>query len=109
MYPRFFQILLVFILFSGLKKGFTQCNPFFERPFSPRVANYDINLTLDDRTKIIDVVQQVQYTNQTPEPIKELRFYLYFNAFKNTESTFLKGANNIFGQSFINRTQDEWG
>jgi hypothetical protein len=34
---------------------------------------------------------------------------MYFNAFKNTESTFLKGAANIFGQGFTDRKADEWG
>jgi hypothetical protein len=34
---------------------------------------------------------------------------MYFNSFKNTSSSFLKGAANIFGQSFTNRNVDEWG
>jgi hypothetical protein len=109
MYLNIIHFFIFCLIFCRSNEGNAQCNPFFERPFSARVANYEISLTLDDPSKTIDATQRVQFSNQTPEPVKELRFYLYLNAFKNTESTFLKGATNIFGQSFINRSSDEWG
>ncbi len=101
--------LLLYCLFCWRASGFAQCDPFFPQALSPRPANYAINLTLDDHSHTIDATQTIRFTNQSPEPIRELRLYMYLNAFKNTESSFLKGANNIFGQSFTNRTQDEWG
>ena len=101
--------LSIFLLFWGKNNGFSQCNPQFAQPLSARNANYIIKVTLDDKGKKIDATQKVQFTNHSPEPIRELRFYLYFNSFKNTESSFLKGAPNIFGQSFKDRTADEWG
>ncbi len=89
--------------------GSAQCDPFFPKPLSLRPANYDISLTLDDRSKSIEATQTIRFTNQSPEPIRELRMYMYLNAFKNTESSFLKGASNIFGQGYTNRTKGEWG
>ena len=106
---RFCLLSLFFLLIFVAQTGSAQCDPFLRQPLSLRPANYDINVTLDDRSKGIEATQTIRFTNQTPEPIRELRFYLYLNAFKNTESTFLKGAPNIFGQSFTNRTKDEWG
>jgi hypothetical protein len=100
---------LVFLWFVTQNNGIAQCNPYFQQPLSVRPTNYDISLTLNDATKIVDATQSIRFANRTPAPIQQLRFYMYFNSFKNSESTFLKGAPNIFGQSFNDRTQEEWG
>ncbi|MCC7466218.1 MAG: M1 family metallopeptidase, partial [Saprospiraceae bacterium] len=76
---------------------------------SSRPANYEIHVRLDHSERMIYASQTVRFTNQSPVPVKNLRLYLYFNAFKNTESSFLKGANQIFGQGFSQRTAEEWG
>lgn len=106
---RFFAFIYIFLLFFLNSQGFAQCNVPVGQVLSTRPANYNIQLTLDDVSKKIEATQTVQFTNQSPEPISVLRFYMYFNAFKNTESTFLKGATNIFGQSFTDRLANEWG
>lgn len=99
----------LFLLFGLQETARTQCNPVFPYPLSARPSNYDINVTLDDRNKTLQANQSVRFSNQSPVPIRTLRFYLYFNAFKNTESTFLKGTGQIFGQGFVNRQAQEWG
>lgn len=86
-----------------------QCDPYISTPKSKRTANYDIRVALNHATKTIDASQTVRFVNSSPAPISHLRFYMYLNAFKNTESTFLKGAANIFGQGFTDRKADEWG
>lgn len=106
---RLYAIIILFTVFFLPYKGFAQCDPFFSRPFSARPSNYDINVTLDDQHKTVDATQTIKFTNQSPVAIQELRFYMYLNAFKNTQSTFLSGTSNIFGQGFTNRTSDEWG
>jgi hypothetical protein len=106
---RISTILLFFLQFLLPKVGVTQCDPFFPKALSLRTANYDIHVTLDDGSKTIDATQTIRFTNQSPVPIQQLRLYMYLNAFKNTESSFLKGASNIFGQSYTDRTQKEWG
>ncbi len=101
--------IIYILLFLAQQQAYGQCNAYFGQPLSARPANYTIHATLDDAHKSIDATQVITFQNQSPEPIQELRIYMYLNAFKNTESTFLSGASNIFGQSFTDRTQDEWG
>lgn len=95
------------ILIGG--KIFAQCDPVFRQPLSQRTANYEIHVTLDDRTHIIDATQTIRFTNASPVPVRELRLYMYLNAFKNTETSFLRGTSSIFGQDFLQRAPDEWG
>lgn len=109
MYGRFRSIPLLLLLFGIGKVMMAQCDPFFPKAFSARVANYDISLTLDDRSKTVEAVQTIRFHNPSPEPIRTLRLYIYLNAFKNTESSFLKGASHIFGQGYTDRNQNEWG
>jgi len=106
----YFRVLFLFLLLLLTQKnGVAQCDPYFRQPLSARPANYDIHVTLDDGSKTIEASQTIRFVNQSPVPVRELRMYQYLNAFKNTQSSFLKGTGHIFGQSFINRTQDEWG
>lgn len=105
MKPSFFVLLFAFF---GAKFAHSQCNPFLPDALSPRPTYYDINVTLDDQRKTLDAVQVLRFKNTSPEPINELRIYLYFNAFKNTESSFLRGTSQIFGQGFSDRNANEW-
>ncbi|MFN0214586.1 MAG: M1 family metallopeptidase [Saprospiraceae bacterium] len=106
---RYCYFSVFFCLFFLSKTGFGQCDPFFPKALSPRVANYDIRVTLDDPSKTIAADQTIRFFNHSPVPIQQLRMYLYFNSFKNTETSFLRGTPQIFGQSFMGRTQEEWG
>lgn len=86
-----------------------QCDPYFDPPLSSRNANYEIALVLDHTAKKIKAVQTLTWVNASPDTLRELRFYMYLNSFKNTESTFLSGTSNIFGQDFTHRPANEWG
>ena len=109
MQRSFFPLICLFCSFLPNQKGFSQCDPIFKVPLSSRPANYDINVTLDDGRKMLEATQQISFSNQSPVAITEVRLYLYLNSFKNSETTFLKGAPNIFGQSFSDRKKEEWG
>lgn len=89
--------------------AYAQCDPVFREPLSARPANYEIHVKLDDPTHTIDATQSIRFTNTSPVPVRDLRFYMYLNAFKNTESSFLKGTSQVFGQSFVDRKDDDWG
>lgn len=78
-------------------------------PLSQRIASYTIDAKLDTDLKSIEASQQLVWINPSPDTISELRFYMYINAFKNTESTFLKDADEMFGQNIHNRKAEEWG
>lgn len=61
-----------------------------EKPLSPRIANYDINVTLDDETKSLSGQVVLTWHNPSDDEITELPFHLYPNAFANAKSTFIR-------------------
>ncbi len=107
------MILRIFILLFSLcvsVEGFAQeCNPYFEKEHSNRVANYDIKLTLDHESKIVDATQKLTWINSSPVAVNEIRMYLYINAFKNTKSSYLKDVSGMFGNDLENKPEDGWG
>ncbi|HAD10974.1 MAG TPA: peptidase M1, partial [Saprospirales bacterium] len=109
MIKRFRILTFLFVLPFLPRIGNSQCDPFFPKALSARPANYEIHVTLDHENRMLYATQTIYFANQSPEPVKNLRMYLYFNAFKNTESTFLKGTTQIFGQPFGHRTAEQWG
>ena len=88
----------------------SQCDAILNAPQSARLANYDMNVTLDHVAKKITGTQTITFTNHSPDTIFELRMYMYLNGFKNTFSTWIKGAEgNTFGQDLTARKNEDWG
>lgn len=66
-----------------------------ERParasaLSPRNANYTISVSLDPETKLLEGRQVVLWRNIQDAATGELRFHLYWNAWRNDQSTWLR-------------------
>ncbi len=57
---------------------------------APDVASYTIDVRLDAEAKTLSAHETVRYTNTTAEPIPDLVFHLYLNAFRSEESLFLQ-------------------
>ena len=57
---------------------------------SPRIANYTIDLVRDEVDKKINADQTLLWKNTSTDTIRDLQFHLYYNAFKNSKSTFMK-------------------
>lgn len=104
---RLLLALFIIGLFPSIVHS--QCDPYFSAPLSIRNANYSISLNLDHQAKKIDAKQTLTWINTSPDTLEEMRFYMYLNAFKNSESTFLKGATSVFDQTFSDRLPNEWG
>lgn len=103
-------ILILFFALILLQVLRAQCNGFNSTSQSPRIANYQMDVVLDHEGKKATCNQTILWKNTSPDTIYELRLYMYLNAFKNTNSTFLKGAgNNIFGEDISKRTEETWG
>ena len=101
--------LLFFLLYQVVFVG-AQCEPVFSPPLSDRTANYDIDLVFDPESKSVDAAQTLTWINTSPETIHEFRMYLYLNAFKNMNTTFMKGAGRyFFGDDMALRSAEEWG
>ena len=61
-----------------------------ETPLSPRIANYEIDLVADIETKKINASEILTWKNPGSTPVTTLQFHLYYNAFKNSNSTFMR-------------------
>ena len=61
----------------------------FPNPLSPRIANYDIFVSLDNIEHKLIGKEILSWKNTSSDNITELRFHLYLNAFKNNRSTFM--------------------
>jgi hypothetical protein len=57
---------------------------------SARDANYRIEARLDSRRRIVTGREWLTWRNITGSPTSELRYHLYYNAFKNSRSTWLR-------------------
>jgi len=88
---------------------FTQCNTSYNQSQSLKIANYDIEVHLDHKSKNASCIQKLNWKNTSPDTLRELRFYMYMNAFKDLKSTYLKNTRKMFGQDLNNRTEKEWG
>ena len=88
---------------------FTQCNTSYNQSQSLKIANYDIEVHLDHKGKNASCIQKLNWKNTSPDTLRELRFYMYMNAFKDLKSTYLKNTRKMFGQDLNNRTEKEWG
>lgn len=87
------------------------CNPYLTNAQSQRLANYKIDVVLDNSTKCLEAEQTLTWINHsTTDTVFTLRFYMYQNAFKNTESTFMKSAEgDVFGDDPYKRPLEDWG
>jgi hypothetical protein len=71
------------------------------------VADYDMRVRLDPEAKALDGQQRIVWRNPAPEPVGELWFHLYLNAFRNSKSTFFEESG---GQLRGDRMpEDGWG
>ncbi len=68
----------------------TAQNRWFSEPLSSRIANYSIDVSLDEANHMIHGSETLVWRNTSDDIIRELRFHLYLNAFRNTESTFFR-------------------
>src|SRR2546426_8057913 len=77
-------------------------------PLSPRNANYRIDARLNSDTKTIDGREVITWRNITTTAATELQFHLYWNAWRNTRSTWLREA-ALAGRTFEKVRQEDWG
>ncbi len=73
-----------------------------------KIADYDISVSLDPDTKLFVGRETLRWTNPADVPVTELKFHLYWNAFRNNRSTFMRESG---GQLRGDRAdlEDAWG
>jgi Peptidase family M1 domain len=77
-------------------------------PLSPRVANYSIDARLDPTTRTIIGSEVIVWRNVTTRTVDDLQFHLYWNAWRNGRSTWLREA-ALGGRTFETHRDDERG
>jgi hypothetical protein len=75
-------------------------------PRSPRNANYTIDARLDPATRTITASEVVTWRNLTSNAVNDLRFHLYWNAWRDPRSTWLREA--TLGGARYDRRPNEW-
>jgi hypothetical protein len=76
---------------------------------SPRTANYDIDVTLDPSTRSITGSELITWHNQGVVAAYSIRLHLYWNAFRNTNSTWLKQRHLAGDDPFKDALADDFG
>jgi len=64
--------------------------PAADAPRSPRNANYSIRARLIPATRTIEGDEQLGWTNTTARPATSLQFHLYYNAWRDAKSTWMR-------------------
>jgi hypothetical protein len=76
---------------------------------SPRNANYTITARLDPSSRTLTGEQIVTWRNTSTIPATSLRFHLYYNAWRNTRSTWMREAALGGDSDFADRGEPDWG
>src|SRR5262245_11004711 len=88
--PRAFALPLVVVASATLAAAQPGATGELRPPQSLRNANYTITAQLDPATRTITGSEVIRWRNITSTAATELQFHLYWNAWRNTRSTFMR-------------------
>jgi hypothetical protein len=105
--------VLVLVAAVGLAAGprTWTTEKWFEKPKSPRIANYRIEAALDFEHKTLEGRATISWRNTGTAPTQELPLHLYLNAFKGPQSLFLKESGGYLRREHQSRAAEaeSWG
>ncbi|HEY2797606.1 MAG TPA: M1 family metallopeptidase, partial [Thermoanaerobaculia bacterium] len=78
-------------------------------PVSPPVVEYAITVSLDPAAKTLDGREHLIWRNPSGDAVKELRFHLYLNAFKNNRTTFMRESGGQLRGDEAGTRPGDWG
>lgn len=84
-----------------------QTIPTFPVALSPRIANYQIDVMLDADRKTLAGRETLTWRNASTDVIRELRFHLYLNAFRDEKTTFMRESGGQLRGEEIDRESKE--
>ena len=76
---------------------------------SPRNANYSIDVRLDAGRRTLTGREIITWRNTSNLATAELQFHLYYNAWKNTRSTWMRERRLGRGPGLEGRPEEDWG
>ena len=81
-----------------------------EAPLSASNASYTVEATLDPESQQITARQVLRWTNLQQQPTDELWFHLYWNAWRNDQSTWMRGSRLARRRGLPKHPRpDDWG
>ncbi|MFA5908594.1 MAG: M1 family metallopeptidase [Vicinamibacterales bacterium] len=97
-----------------LAAALTQAAPSAQTPGgparqSPRNANYDIDVTLDPAARTLTGSEVITWRNLGTLAAYSVRVHLYWNAFRNTNSTWLKQRKLVGDDAFGDAPEGDFG
>ena len=82
----------------------------FATQLSPEITTYKIKAALNAEAKTVTGEMTLTWKNPSDKPVSNLQFHLYLNAFKNTESTFIKeSGGQLRGDKIDGDDSKNWG
>jgi aminopeptidase N len=104
--------LVVFLSGAGLLcAGIAAGSQLYDQPApgarSPRNASYDIDVRLEHGDRSLHGRERIRWRNISAHPTNELQFHLYWNAWRNADSTWLR-ERRLGGNTNTPRS-DAWG
>src|SRR5574340_758821 len=88
------RMLAALVLFAAMGLGAAPRTwtpeKWFDKPKSPRIANYKIDAVLDFEHKTLEATETLSWRNTGTAPTQELPLHLYLNAFKGPQSLFVQ-------------------
>jgi len=79
----------------------------FSQPKSPRIANYDIDVRLDAKARLLHGRQVLHWRNTAGHAVEDLQFHLYLNGFRNDQSTFMRESRDRHRVETL--SEEGWG
>jgi hypothetical protein len=76
---------------------------------SPRNASYRIDARLDHPARTLTGTQVITWRNIAATPAPTLQFHLYYNAWRNTQSSWMRERILSGNTALANRPPDDWG
>jgi hypothetical protein len=76
---------------------------------SPRNASYTITARLDPASRTLTGEQLLTWRNTSTIPATNLRFHLYYNAWRNTKSSWMREVALAGASDLADRPETDWG
>jgi Peptidase family M1 domain len=104
-------VCLVCLVAAGhSERVHTSAQPVATEPRSPRNASYTIDARLNPRERLLAGDERLTWRNTAAIPAETLRFHLYYNAWRNTASSWMRERGLVPGDPDAARRRDtDWG
>ncbi len=99
MYPKLTLFLFLLTLHVNL----------IAQQYWQQQTDYDIAVTLDDAAHTLTGTTTVEYTNNSPDALKEIYFHLWANAYAGNETAFSEQKLRSGSSKFYFATQEQFG